>query len=64
MDSTPGKAGLKANWRTELAERLKSLIQQQRGETVPGGWDPIKNCPQQVQLPPLEDLVNAPDVCA
>ena len=46
--------GDKANWRTGLAERLKALIQQQRRETVPGGWDPIKNCPMQVTLPPLE----------
>ncbi|ETW01144.1 hypothetical protein H310_06750 [Aphanomyces invadans] len=49
------KDGRKAEWRSAFVAHLKMLVQQQRGECVKAGWDPVKGARAEVKLkPPTE----------
>ncbi|CAK4217418.1 unnamed protein product [Aphanomyces euteiches] len=54
------KDGRKAEWRLAFVAQLKLLVQQQRGECVKAGWDPVKGARAEVKLKSLTEkqLVN------
>ncbi|CBJ28852.1 conserved unknown protein [Ectocarpus siliculosus] len=45
--------GRKAAWRELFLQRAQSLVAQERGDTVSGGWDPEIGARREVQLPQL-----------
>ena len=47
--------GKKAAWRSDFIQHLKGVVQQHRGDLVPGGWDPVAKARQMVPLPPLAE---------
>ncbi|KAF0696009.1 Aste57867_13222 [Aphanomyces stellatus] len=49
------KDGRKAEWRLAFVAHLKILVQQQRGECVKAGWDPVKGTRGDVKLKPLTE---------
>ncbi|KAF0752810.1 hypothetical protein AaE_005899 [Aphanomyces astaci] len=49
------KDGRKAEWREAFVAHLKMLVQQQRGDCVKAGWDPVKGTRAEVKLKPPSD---------
>eukprot|EP00518_Triparma_eleuthera_P015945 CAMPEP_0197571044 /NCGR_PEP_ID=MMETSP1320-20131121/41752_1 /TAXON_ID=91990 /ORGANISM="Bolidomonas sp., Strain RCC2347" /LENGTH=1853 /DNA_ID=CAMNT_0043133525 /DNA_START=185 /DNA_END=5743 /DNA_ORIENTATION=- len=54
LDNTPGRVGAKLEWKNGLITKLKEMSAQQAGETVPAGWDPVKEEEKFEKLKPLK----------